>query len=221
MEDNSKSIATEHLYDHYNKTFEQQKDFLVKRDHFTIYILLAMVLYVLLMSYPQTLTQVVDVYAKEAIGFDGTLINFSILNTGIIYLLLWLLLQYYQVSLTIEKWYDYLYLLEGKLRISRESKSYASDYPILKNAVNFLYTWCLPLGIASFSMVRVIGLFRFGVFTWVDVIGLVLIAIMSLLYFSDRSLRWGYFNPKKYNTLNFISRLKGFVHIDINEEHED
>ena len=41
---------------------------------------------------------------------------------------------------------------------------------------------------------------------------------MSLLYFSDRSLQWGYFNPRKYKSLNLMSRLKGFVRLDVNEQ---
>ena len=211
-------MTQEQLFEHYNSTYEQQKDFLAKRDHFTIYILLTIVVYALLMSYPHTLTQAVDAYAKEAINFDGTLINFSILNTGLIYLLLWLLLQYYQVCLTIERWYDYLYLLEAKLSISREGGSYADNYPILKNVVNFLYTWLLPLGMASLSIERVISLFSNCINAWLDIVGLILIAIMSLLYFSDRSLQWGYFNPRKYKSLNLMSRLKGFVRLDVNEQ---
>ena len=156
-------MTPEQIFEHYNSTYEQQKDFLAKRDRFTIYILLTAVVYALLMSYPQSLTEAVDSYAKETLKFNGTLVNFNILNTGLIYLLLWLLIQYYQICLTIEKWYDYLYLLENKLstqdfKLSREGKFYAESYPILKNLVNFLYTWILPLGVASSSAIYAIPL---------------------------------------------------------------
>lgn len=216
----------EQLFEHYNLTYEQQKEFLAKRDRFTIYILLTIVVYALLMSYPQTLTQTVDSYVKETMNFGGTLINFGILNTGLIYLLLWLLMQYYQVCLTIEKWYDYLYSLEEKLstqdfKISREGKSYADSYPVLKNCVNFLYTWVLPIGIALMSGLRVWDLLKNSSSSWIDVVGLLLVAIVSLLYFSDRSLRWSYFNKNKHKSLCFWGRIKGFVRIDIEEAAEN
>jgi hypothetical protein len=55
--------------------------------------------------------------------------------------------------------------LEEKLsiqdfKISREGKSYADTYPVLKNVDNFLYTWALPLGIASLSVIRVLALLK-------------------------------------------------------------
>lgn len=219
-------MTQEQLFEHYNTTYEQQTEFLAKRDRFTIYILLIAVAYALLMSYPQTLTEAVDSYVKETLKFNGTLINFGVLNTGLIYLLLWLLMQYYQVCLTIEKWYGYLYSLEEKLstqdfKISREGKSYADTYPVLKNVVNFLYTWALPLGIASISVIRVLALLKNGLFSWIDVVGLLLIAIVSLLYFSDRNLQWGYLNKSKHKSLNWRRRVKGFIRLDVEETTEN
>lgn len=215
----------EQLYEHYNSTNEQQKEFLAKRDRFTIYLLLTVVVYALFISYPQVLTEAADAYAKDALKFNGTLINFSVLNTGLIYLLLWLLMQYYQICLTIEKWYDYLYRLEDKLSsqyfdISREGKFYTDGYPIMKNLVNFLYTWVLPLGFTSMSIVRVSRLLKSGVYSWIDIAGLLLIAMLSLLYFSDRNLRWGYLNSKTHNSLGFWKRVAGFIRIDVKESEE-
>lgn len=219
-------MSQELLFEHYNSTYEQQKEFLAKRDRFTFYILLATVVYALLMSYPQTLTEAVDAYAKETLKFNGTLINFSILNTGLIYLLLLLLTQYYQVCLTIEKWYNYLYLLEKELsiqdfKVSREGKFYIKSYPVLKNLINFIYTWGLPLGVASMSLFRSVSLIKSCFWSWIDIVGLLLIAIVSLLYFSDRSLQWDYLSQKKHKSMGICDRIKGFVRLDIKKSLEN
>ena len=210
------------LFQHYNDTFAQQKEYIAKRDRLTIYLLLSVVGFAFLMSNPDTLTKVVDAYVKDKFSFSGSIIDFSILNTGLIYVLLWFVLQYYQICLTIEKGYDELWDMEDRLSkdeepISREGESYVTDYPLLKNVANFIYAWGIPIGIAILSIVRIVDEFKCGSGVWPDYIGLSIICLLSVLYFSDRNLRWSYFNRQKHNGLGRWKRLKGFVKLDVKE----
>ena len=210
------------LYDHYTDTFSQQKEYIAKRDRLTICLLLSLVAFAMLMANPAALTKVVDAYAKKELSFEGNLIDFSILNTGLIYILLWFVLQYFQVCLTIEKQYDYLWDLEEELskkgyEVTCEGRGYASDYPLLKNAANILYAWGIPIGIGILSIVRIVYECRSGIGIWPDYVGLGLILVLSALYFSDRNLRWDYLCPKKHSKLSFWKRMMGFIKIDVEE----
>lgn len=212
-------MAAETLYDHYKDTNEQQKTFIAKRNHLTIALLLTAVGFGFLLSNPQSLTQCVNQFIAENYGIQKEIFNFSMLHTGIIYLLLWFVLQYYQICLTIEKWYFYIGILEDKLVssdeiISREGSSYAESYPLLKNVANFLYAWCIPLGIGIISALRakqVLTIKEGNVF--LDCLGLALILILSLLYFSDRNLNW---KSWKENS-GFCNKINGFVKLDVQD----
>lgn len=212
-------MSAETLYDHYKDSNDQQKSFIEKRDRLTIALLLTAVGFGFLLSNPQPLTQCVNQFIAENYGIQKEIFNFSMLHTGIIYLLLWFVLQYYQICLTIEKWYFYIGALEDNLVsrgeiISREGSSYAESYPLLKNVANFLYAWCIPLGIGIISALRAIQVFAIKEGNvLLDFIGLSLIFILSLLYFSDRNLNW---KSWKENS-GFCNKIKGFVKLDVQD----
>lgn len=143
-------MEVENLYDHYKDTFQQQKEYIAKRDRLTISLLLTVVLFATLLSNPETLTTCVNQYIKNNYQIEKVMIDFSILHTGMIYLLLWFILQYYQICLTIEKQYCYIWELEEELTkrnefISREGLAYATSYPLLKNVANVVYAWGIPI----------------------------------------------------------------------------
>lgn len=211
------------LYSHYTDTNERQKEFIQKRDKLTIYLLLGIVAFAFLLAEPSSLTEVANAYLKETVKVEGDILNFQILNTGIIYIVLWYLLQYYQVCLTIERQYDYINELEEELsstdhKVEREGKAYAKDYPLLKNFANILYAWGIPIGVLVFSICRFAEECKQDVgYVWVDCIGFAFIAIISLLYISDRDLDWSFLNWKKHTTLSVFWRIVGFLKIDVKE----
>ena len=149
-------------------------------------------------------------------GIELELLNFSMLHTGVIYLLLWFVLQYYQVCLTIEKEYDYIESLEETLvkngvDINREGKDYAKSYSLLKNVANFLYAWGIPIGIGSVAVIRAIKVLKsFEGNVICDLIGLAIIMVLSTLYFSDRNLNW-----KSFRENSGCKKLKGWVKLDV------
>ena len=210
-------MASETLYDHYKDSNDQQKTFIVKRDRLTIAILLTAAGFGFFLSNPQSLTQCANQYISDSYGIQNEILNFSILHTGIIYLLLWFVLQYYQVCLTIEKWYCYIGALEKSLVekgeiISREGESYADSYPLLKNVANFLYAWCIPLGVGTIANIRAVQIIKTtegNVF--LDFLGLALIFLLSILYFSDRNLNW---KSWKEN-VGLCNKIRGFVRLDV------
>lgn len=215
-------MDTDQLFQHYNDTFAQQKEYIAKRDRLTIYLLMSIVGFAFFMSNPETLTMVIDSYAKNKLSFNGSLIDFRILNTGLIYVLLWLVLQYYQICLTIERGYEELGDMEKELSkngvtISREGKSYSKNYPLLKNVANFIYSWGIPVGIFILSISRIMSEHKSGIGSWSDYIGLSLVCLLSMLYFSDRNLRWDYLNNKKHRGLGIWRRLKGFIQLYVKE----
>lgn len=214
-------MDAEKLYDHYKDTFAQQKEYISKRDKLTIYLLLSIVVFAFLMSNPTNLTLVVNSYIKGTYQIEGNVVDFSILNTGIIYLLVWFVLQYYQVCLTIEKQYSYLWQIEESLSgsefsVTREGEDYASDYPLLKNVANIIYAWGIPVGICALGIMRFCHEIKYAYDNvWVDAVGLIVISMLSLLYISDRDLRWEYFNKNKHMGIGLWKRIKGFVKIDV------
>ncbi len=205
------------LYDHYKDTFQQQKEYIAKRDRLTISLLLTVVLFATLLSNPETLTTCVNQYIRNNYQIKKVMIDFAILHTGMIYLLLWFILQYYQICLTIEKQYCYIWHLETELTkrnefISREGLAYANSYPLLKNVANILYAWGIPIGISALSLFRFINESKTSQgYIILDSLGLAFIFILSLLYFSDRNLNWHIW---KSNT-SLFNKLKGFIKLDV------
>lgn len=207
------------LYDHYKDSCSQLNRHIVKRDRLTILLLLTVVFFTFLLSSPLSLTDAVNQYLMSNSNVNAAILDFSMLHTGVIYLLLWFLLQYYQVCLTIEKDYAYLWKLEEELTnngllVSREGVGYATSYPLLKNVTNFLYTWVLPIGIGFLSSVRICkecAVLSMNV--TLDCIGLGLIVLLSLLYISDRNLNWQIWSSDH----SLWDKLKGFVKLDLEQ----
>ena len=77
-------MEVENLYDHYKDTFQQQKEYIAKRDRLTISLLLTVVLFATLLSNPETLTTCVNQYIKNNYQIEKVMIDFSILHTGMI-----------------------------------------------------------------------------------------------------------------------------------------
>ena len=204
-------------YDHYKDSFEQQKLYIAKRDRLTTWLLLTVIGFTFLLSNPESLTDCVNQYIQDNYQIKSSVLDFSMLHTGVLYLMLWLVLQYYQVCLTIENQYVYIGYIERELskegeRIGREGISYASNYPLLKNVANILYAWGIPIGVACMAASRSIGVYQLKEGNvWLDMVGLGIIFILSLLYFSDRNLRWKSWSENH----GFLNKLKGFVKIDI------
>ena len=140
---------------------------------------------------PNTIESATSEYIKSNIGnfhFD-----FKYINTILLFLFLWVWMQYCQIVLTIESLYGYIHKLEQRMsqyepEIDRESKSYLSNYPWLKDFVNFLFKALFPLIVICTSVVKFLQeIHNVEIYNVsIDILFMVLVVIVSLLYISHR-----------------------------------
>ena len=117
-------------------------------------------------------------------------INFLFIQSVIWFVLLALIIKYFQSVIFIERQYDYLHSLEnilsneyGENAFTREGKSYLNDYPAFLNWASFLYTVLFPAILAAVSTSKIVSEFnQYGageVLIWFNV-SIYLFVIISL-----------------------------------------
>ena len=205
-------------YDHYKETFSLQREYLAERNKLTVWLLILLVLVAGLIYDPTTINDKVNKYVSSQV--EGLAFEMKYLNTGIIFLLLWVVIRYYQVVFQIEKMYNYLSDCEAKLSedkpyvVNREGAYYLKSYPWFKDVVDFCYVILLPLVIISIASLKIVKECSSQThFKIVDFIGLGLIIVLSLLYLSNRKLREEYFDKKQYEKMTWYSRLLHYLRI--------
>ncbi len=153
--------------------------------------------------------------ASEAIGkiltkqFDlPSTIDTSFLNSVLWFILLALIIRYYQAVIYIEKLYAYLQITENKINellgedlITREGKFYLQGYPHFSNLVHFLYTWIFPLLIILITFIKIYSefitqnnkiIFLFGF----NIVIASLIGVVTILYLLKLHLKPHSSKPK-------------------------
>jgi hypothetical protein len=185
------------LYDHYKDTFENIKAYIQRRNIYTISsIVLVGFLSIELVS-PNVSSDVSIALIKENIG--EVKIDYSLISSIILFVLMWSVLLYYQINFLIEKMYAYLHKVEEDLtmalnpfEIGREGKNYLNNYPILSSVAHRIYTLLFPISILGIAISKWISeKNKFGA-NWqnghfmFDTLILFLIVLLSLLYLSNR-----------------------------------
>lgn len=210
-------------YDHYKDSFSLQKEYLSERNKLTAWLIILLVIVSGFIYDPTTLNEKVNRYVESKV--NGLAFELKYLNTGVIFILLWVITRYYQVVLQIEKMYNYINECEDNLSrgeqnssdnyvITRESSYYLESYPWLKTVVDFSYVVLMPVAIISIATIKIIKEIPWTThFKIVDFIGLGLIILFSLLYLSNRKLKEEYFKKENYPDLNFITRLLHYLRI--------
>lgn len=214
MENETEQIAQ--YYDHYKDTFEQQKAYLARRDYLTLLLLLLAIILIGLLVDPSNLGEKFNII----IGAQVKDLRFDLhfINTGVILVTFWYLLQYYMVVLQVEKMYKYISECEERLAkatprypINREGAYYLKSYPWLKNIADYIFVLGFPLG---YIVLCVIKITNECVWTtplkYVDILVLCLIIFFSLLYISNRKLHEEYWNKNNYD-ISFYKRLIGYL----------
>lgn len=188
------------LYDHYKDTVSYLKKDLIKRDKLTLYLFGSILLYFLVEIKPSDSVNIANTFVKSKVGTPLD-INYSILSTAVLLFLLWSVIRYFQLCLYIEKQYNYIHELEGKINlafgqklITREGYSYLKEYPLLTALIHRIYNFFLPIGI-SFSMLVKIVIVPFHDFSFlyfVNIFTQFLIILCSFLYllFSYRDIEF-------------------------------
>ena len=178
-------------YDHYKDTFQQQVRYIENRNrYFFISLVLVGLLFVLITD-PTTVNNAANGFAQKNVS-EKFVFDFGYVNHFILFGLLCVLILYFQVNLTIEKHYEYLWKLENdltdalqSLSITREGKFYLKVKPTFLKWVSKIYKFFYPISIIFAIVVKLLLVIQGQSFKslsfWVDlVLCLIIIAITSL-----------------------------------------
>ena len=178
-------------YDHYKDTFQQQVRYIENRNrYFFISLVLVGLLFVLITD-PSTVNNAANGFAQKNVS-EKFVFDFGYVNHFILFGLLCVLILYFQVNLTIEKHYEYLWKLENdltdalqSLSITREGKFYLKVKPTFLKWVSKIYKFFYPISIIFAIVVKLLLVIQGQSFKslsfWVDlVLCLIIIAITSL-----------------------------------------
>lgn len=126
------------LYDHYKDTFEQQRNYLYRRNLYSVIIVCLIMILLFQVSNPSEVESLSNKLVKDNLG-DVT-IKYKIINSILVFCYLWIVIMYYQVNFLIEKHYIYLKKLEDTITneiaphvLDREGNNYLENYPRLLN----------------------------------------------------------------------------------------
>lgn len=183
--------SEDNYYDHYKDTWSLQQSYLSERNKLTASLLILLVLVAGFMYEPAMLPEKVNTYLNSRV--TGLAFDVKYLNTGLIFLLLWVMTRYYQAVMKIDRMYDYLNECETKLsdgsdyKINREGAYYYEKRSWMTIVLKYCYGLFLPLAIIVIAIIKIVN--ESDATTRVkvaDFIGLGLIILMSLLFLSNR-----------------------------------
>jgi hypothetical protein len=151
------------LHDHYKDTFSHQLGYLKRRNRFSLYLFLALVIMFLEVTSPNGTETIISKLISEYLGDSVSL------ETDFVRCLTWLFLfglvvQYCQTTVSVERQYVYLHKLEkeltpffsSKIPFTREGESYLKNYPMLSNWIDILYKWVFPVVLVAFTGVKLL-----------------------------------------------------------------
>lgn len=205
------------LYDHYKDTFDILKSYMSKRDHYTIALLGMVVVSCLKITNPHLLNEYLSKFIDTKIS--GLTIAWSYLSVFVSYLFLWIVMQYYQNCLTIEKTYDYLHKIEdelssdGSYRVRREGHNYLNCYPWFKWFTHRIYVLFIPMLVSFLAIVNIVGEIWTNTLCLHSISGILilladcLVVILSLLYLSNRWLHEEAFSKDMFPNMSRGQRI--------------
>lgn len=180
------------LYDHYKETICFIKNDLSKRDKLTFLIFLLLITYFFIELKPVDSIKVANDFLKNKFNFT-LILNYEVLNIGILFFIFIFLVKYFSLSLYIEKQYCYIHDIENNLNffmgttlITRESSYYLNEYPLLSALIDRIYKFFLPVFLILCMTYKSIKIFQsinqiFEINT-ISLLLSILIALISFLY---------------------------------------
>lgn len=154
------------LSEHYSHTFDFLQSHLKKRDKFFMWALLIMVIMLFHIYIPREVSKLVEQLIEKKLEVK-TQINFLYIQSVIWFVLLAIVIKYFQSVIFIERQYSYLHSLEEllsseyeKSAFTREGKSYLSSYPAFLNWASFLYTILFPAMLAVISTSKIVSEYK-------------------------------------------------------------
>ena len=203
-------------YDHYKDTWSLQQTYLSERNKLTVTLLILLVLLAVFMYEPAMIVEKLNIYFDSRV--KGLAFGMKYLNTGLIFLLLWVMTRYYQAVMKIDRTYDYLNVCEttlsdakGVYKVNREGEYYKKTRSWMTNVLKYCYGLLLPLAIIAIAIIKIVSESSWTTrFKIVDIVGLGLIILVSLLFLSNRWLHEEFFDKKKHPDMKWLDRVKAY-----------
>lgn len=208
--------SEENYYDHYKDSFEQQKNYIHKRDCYTIALLAMVSVLCLKVVDIEDVNRNINIIISQYIGNIN--IDIKYIGVALSYIYLWLIIQYYQVCLTIEKMYNYIHGIEEILsidgyKIEREGVNYLKSYPWLKSLTHRIYVLLFPVIFISIAFIcakkECTYLIENGrnFPSIISLVAYIISILMSLLYLSNRWCHEEFFSKKSYPNIKWWKRI--------------
>lgn len=141
------------LHDHYKDTFALQREYLKFRDRLFVYTLLVFAAMFILTIVPVDPSKAVSDIVKEQLKVTLS-INRDAIHTMLWFVLLCLVVRYFQTNIVVERQYDYIHKVEDELNSSydlqgdmftREGKSYLNNFQSFSTLAGYLYILVFPV----------------------------------------------------------------------------
>ncbi len=159
----SKDTKVQILSDHYKDTFSYVRQYLDIRDRMFLFILVLLALQFFQVSAPDESSKAILDFFETHIGFQIT-VNKDSLNAVLWFVLLSVVIRYFQANVHVNRQYNYLHKLEEKFTelfeeevISREGSGYLNDYPLFSKWTNLVYTWVFPALLLISGGLKIVG----------------------------------------------------------------
>lgn len=138
------------LHDHYKESFSYLLKDKRSRDILMIQVLAVITFQLFQMYSPENYGETLTHLITSRIGLVGS-IDISFIGSILWFILLALVLKYFQIVIHIDRQYNYIHTLEKQLSkeykndaFTREGKSYLSQYKLFSNWTSFIYTAIFP-----------------------------------------------------------------------------
>lgn len=149
------------LYDHYKDTISNIKIDETKRNKI-FFILIAHLLVLFLISInSMSMYNMIDKFLLENLKIN-LYFSMNIIQLVIMFSMLFFLIRYYQINISIDRMYNYLHKVEEEVAkninncISREGDNYLKDYPKTLNFIYFSYKYIFPILLMIFIIIRLL-----------------------------------------------------------------
>ena len=191
------------LYDHYKETFKTIQDSICLRNKYFVILFLVMSLQFLFSVSPDSISSLIICLFKSKYEYDisGQL---SIIQCFIWIILLYYTVRYYQLTVYIERQYNYIHTLESNIsgiietKFDRESTNYLENYPKMNILIDIIYKWIFPLLYSLIILIKIVIEIKSTYLTF----SLVLDIIISLCCLFLTILYFIFLHPKKSENNN-------------------
>lgn len=181
------------LHDHYKDTFAYIREYAKYRGQLFFFILLVIAIMLFQLYSPKGAETALSEATAQQLGLSSP-IDISFIGSLTWFVLLGILVRYFQTMALIEKQYTYIHNLEAQLSaifkgnaFTREGKSYLSNYPLFSEWTHILYTIIFPILLLLIMTIKIVDEWQQSTsVSWILIFNsgiFLMIVISTALYF--------------------------------------